>query len=126
MNPESESSAEADNDVGSPEDTLIVFNLVVEYEVIDLIPELGQHDPVKEYMLVQQAINNNLAINEILLNHMIQKHHAMGWGVQQGDHAPFILGLHDVGQPGVLAPNDPRDEIHLAPPEHLFSDAEGD
>jgi hypothetical protein len=93
---------------------------------MDPILELGQYDPVVEYFLVQQAIENNLANNEILLNHMIQMHHAMIWGIQHGDPAPFILGQHVVGQPSELAPIDPRDEIPLAPLEHVFTDAEND
>jgi hypothetical protein len=53
-------------------------------------------------------------------------HHAMIWGVQHGDPALFISGQHVVGQPSELAPIDPRDEILLAPPEHVFTDAEND
>jgi hypothetical protein len=54
---------------------------------------------------------------------MIQMHHANGWGGPEGYLAPHVLDQHDEGQPEGLAPLDPRDEISLARPEHVFSDA---
>lgn len=42
-----------ENNIGSPDDTLALVKPVVEYEIRDPIPGLGQYDSVNEYFWMQ-------------------------------------------------------------------------
>jgi hypothetical protein len=46
---------EEDN-IGSPDDALALVEPVIEYEIRDPIPGLGQYDSVNEYFWMQQAV----------------------------------------------------------------------
>jgi hypothetical protein len=73
---------------------------------------------------MQQAIENNLANNELMIAIMVQMHHE--WG-GLADYPPsYVPGQHDEWQPGGLAPVDVRDEILVVLPKQIFSHVEND
>jgi hypothetical protein len=73
-------SVEESNIVSSLENEMTMADPVVEYEIVDPIPELGQFDPLDEYFWMQQAVENNLENNAVMLNYMILTSHiGMRW-----------------------------------------------
>jgi hypothetical protein len=69
---------------------------------------------------MQQAIENNLANNELMIAIMVQMHNEYGWG-GPADYPPlYVPEQHDELQPGGLAPDDARDEILVVPHEQVF------
>lgn len=115
-----------DDNIGSPDDTMSIVEPKVEYEARDPIPGVGEYNPIDEYFWMQQAIENNLANNELMIAIMAQMHHEYGWGGPADYPPPYVSGQHDELQPGGLVPDEARDEIPLVPTEQIFSDAEND
>jgi hypothetical protein len=114
---------EEDN-IGSFDDTMSTVEPEVEYEARDPIPGVWEYNPIDEYLWMQQAIENNLANNELMIAIMVQMHHE--WG-GLADYPPsYVPGQHDEWQPGGLAPVDVRDEILVVLPKQIFSHVEND
>jgi hypothetical protein len=101
--------AEEDN-IGSPDDTMSTVEPEVEYEARDPIPGVGKYNPIDEYFWMQQAIENNLANNELMIAIMVQMHNEYGWGGPT-DYPPLDNARH---------------EIPVVSPEQVFSDTKGD
>jgi hypothetical protein len=84
---------------------------------------LGVFEPVGEFMLLHQTFINNQALNEVILNRMVQIHQDMGWNIPMENFAP---AHEDEDQPEVDAPIDQAEEIPEAPPMDIFIDDEDD
>jgi len=109
-----------EDNIGSPDDTMSTVEPEVEYEARDPIPGVREYNPIDEYFWMQQAIENNLANNELMIAIMVQMHNEYGWG-GPADYPPlYVPEQHDELQPGGLAPDDARDEILVVPHEQVF------
>jgi len=113
--------------VDIPMDPPVPADIPVDPPVPDLVMlgpvPLGVFDPVGEFMLLQQTFINNQALNEVILNRMVQIHQDMGWIIPMEDIAP---AHNDEAQPDVVAPIDQAEEIPTAPPKDIFSDTADD
>jgi hypothetical protein len=84
---------------------------------------LGVFDPVGEFMLLRQTFIYNQALNEVILNRMVQIHQDMGRHIPMEDFAP---AHEDKDQPEAEAPIDQAEEIPKATPMDIFIDDEDD
>lgn len=84
---------------------------------------VGVFDPVGEFMLLRQTFINNQALNDVILNRMVQIHQDIGWNIPMENFSP---AHEDDDQPDVEAPINLAEEILTAPTKDIFSDAEDD
>jgi hypothetical protein len=71
---------------------------------------LGIFDPVEEFMLLCQTFINYQALNEVILNRMVQIHQDMGWNIPVENFAP-ARGV----QINRLPPTEPQPNRHRPP-----------
>jgi hypothetical protein len=109
-------------DPPAPADILLEQPAALDMFMLGPIP-LGVFDPIWEFMLLRQTFINNQALNEVILNRMVQIHQDMGWNIPMENFAP---AHEDEDQPEVDAPIDQAEEIPEAPPMDIFIDDEDD
>jgi hypothetical protein len=72
-------------------------------------------------MLLRQTFINNQALNEVILNRMVQIHQDMGWNISMEN---FGSAHEDEDQSKAEAPINQAEEIPAAPHMDIFNDDE--
>jgi hypothetical protein len=109
-------------DPPAPADIPLEKSAALNMFILGPVP-LGVFDPVREFMLLRQNFINNQALNEVILNRMVQIHQDMGWNIPIENFDP---AHEDEDHSEAEAPIDQPEEIPAALPLDIFNDDEYD